>query len=342
MSRRYLGMDRLVAATLMAVHSIRCATGGCRHCPAEGHEVRITPPPDSCWHRYPIAAGPYLGHHWLSSGGIMEVSKARRVAFRLLATLPLLLFLVVVGPLLLSLVLMWLPDETVLSIFDDMTRADLAHRIHTTGLSMMVWSLVIGVAVQLHRPQSKAAPMLQALTVPVLIIAGDMLTGSFDPFGVIVLALLLVLAFLHPRRGDLLKAPRFDGAMAGLTALAVLPWVIFAFGQARLQRLDLPGDVHAETGHWALMAQLGILIVLWALIGSSDHTGWRLTAWVAGLASLSYGLQSLFYSDVASAASPGWALAAAAWGAFYLVFAERRARADARGRPSVQSRILAA
>ncbi len=261
---------------------------------------------------------------------MMDQPKRRRVALRVVAALPLLLLLVLVGPLLPFLVLFWLPDDTLLSMFDDLTRADLVHRVHDTALSMMAWSLVIGVAVQLHRPQSKAAPMLQALAIPVLIIVADVLRGRFDLFGVIVLALLLLLAFLHPRRGDLLKVPHFDGAMAGLTAVAAVPWLVFAVDQARLQLLDVAGDVHAERGHWGLMTQLAVLVILWALIGSSNHTGWRLTAWVAGMVSAIYGLQSLVFPDVGSSAITGWALAAMAWGVVYLVMAERRAHGSVR------------
>lgn len=254
----------------------------------------------------------------------MRRSKRRRVTFRVVSALVLLLFLVLLGLELPFLVLLWLPEDTLASIFDN-GPADLAHRVHWAALSLMAWSLVVGMAVQLRRPQKNLAPLLQVLAFFVVLILVGVLTGSFDPTLVIVLVVLLLLALLHPRRGGLLT-PRLDRAMASLTALAVVPWVVFADGQARLQRLNVAGDIHAESGHWSLMTQLAILIILWGLIGSSDYSGWRLTAWITGLVSAVSGIASLVFSDVASAAPTGWAIAAVAWGMVYLAITERRAR----------------
>lgn len=255
----------------------------------------------------------------------MRRSKGRRVTFRVVSALVLLLFLVLLGLELPFLVLLWLPEDTLASIVDN-GPADLAHRVHWAALSLMAWSLVIGMAVQLRRPQKNLAPLLQVLAFFVALVLVGVLTGSFDPTLVIVLVVLLLLAFLHPRRGSLLKTPRLDRATASLTALAVAPWVVFADGQARLQRLNVAGDIHAESGHWGLMTQLAILIILWGLIGSSDYSGWRLTAWITGLVSAVYGIASLVFSDLASAAPTGWAVAAVAWGMAYLAMTERRAR----------------
>lgn len=256
----------------------------------------------------------------------MRRSKGRQVTFRVVSALLLLLFLVLLGLEMPFLILLWLPGDTLTSIVDDIGPADLAHRVHWTALSLMAWSLVIGMAVQLRRPQKNLAPLLHVFAFFVALILVDVLTVSFDPDLVIVVAVLVLLVFFHPLRGGLLKAPQLDRAMASLTALAVVPWVVFADGQARLQRLNVAGDMHAESDHWGLMTQLAILIILWGLIGSSDYSGWRLTAWITGLVSAVYGIQSLVFSDVASAAPTLWAIAAVAWGMAYLVMTERRAR----------------
>lgn len=255
----------------------------------------------------------------------MRRSKGRLVTFRVVSALVFLLFLVLLGLELPFLVLLWLPEDTLASIVDN-DPADLAHRVHWAALSLMAWSLVVGMAVQLRRPQKNLAPLLQVLAFFVVLFLVGVLIGSFDPTLVIVLVVLLLLALLHPRRGGLLKTPRLDRAMVSLTALAVVPWVVFADGQARLQRLNVAGDIHAESGHWSLMTQLAILIILWGLIGSSDYSGWRLTAWITGLVSAVYGVASLVFSDLASAAPTGWAVAAMGWGMAYLAMTERRTR----------------
>lgn len=113
--------------------------------------------------------------------------------------------------------------------------------------------------------------------------------------------------------------------MAGLTLLAAVVWLPFAVEMAQFQILANPGDAHAAMEHWNRMAFFALFIVIWGLIGASDFSGWRLTAWVAGLASIWYGLQSLLF-PVTSAAAPFWAAAAIAWGVIYIAAGERRAR----------------
>jgi hypothetical protein len=115
--------------------------------------------------------------------------------------------------------------------------------------------------------------------------------------------------------------------MAGLTALAAIPWIVFALSQAEFARLNLPTDEHAQLEHWIRMAVFAIVMIVWALIGATDLPGWRLTAWTVAYGSIVYGLQSLVFPSQASAAAAGWAIAALAWGVAYLVAAERRVRA---------------
>jgi hypothetical protein len=249
----------------------------------------------------------------------------RRVAFRVLAALFFLLLLVPFGLELPLLLVWWLPDSAVLAIAPFFEPAELAHRIHHMTLSVLAWATVLAVGVQLRRPERRVAPLLQALAFAVAITLVELGTGTFSvddsaPF----LVPLLLLALLHPRARELVGVPRLDRAMTGLTAVAVIPWTVFAAGQAELQRLNVAGDPHAQLHHWNLMTAFAVLVVLWALIGSTDRPGWRLTAWIAGLASAVYGLQSLFFSDLASAAPAAGGIAALAWGVAYLVVAERR------------------
>jgi hypothetical protein len=85
--------------------------------------------------------------------------------------------------------------------------------------------------------------------------------------------------------------------------------------------------------HWATSALMAVIIVVAGLIGSTDHTGWRLPAWIAALASIDYGVHSLVFPDVASNASTLWAVAAVAWGCAYAVTIVRRSRRPVRAAP---------
>jgi hypothetical protein len=114
--------------------------------------------------------------------------------------------------------------------------------------------------------------------------------------------------------------------MAGLVALAAVPWLVFAFTEAQLQWRNVAGDSHAAMEHWATFALMAVTIVVAGLIGSTDHTGWRLPAWIAALASIDHGLHSLAFPDVASSTSTPWAVAAIVWGCVYAVAIIDRSR----------------
>lgn len=224
-------------------------------------------------------------------------------------------------------VLAWFPDDTLFSLMDDVDPAALTHRLHELTVGVFSWTLLLGVVLQLHRPERKVAPLLAALAVPVVLSIVEIVNGNFVVADTLPLLVpLLAVGLLHPTRRALVRVGRFDLPLAGLTALAAVPWMVFAFSQARLQRVDVTGDVHAEAGHWGLMAGFGLLVLVWGLIGASDRTGWRITGFVAALSSMLYGLHSLLFSEVASAASTGWAIAAVLWGVVYGAAAWRRGR----------------
>jgi len=279
------------------------------------------------------ASGAAVAGTGIAAGG--TGSRARRIAFRTVAWVTSLevLALFVFG--LMEVVFMWLPDATVVSMFDDITAADLAHRGHFNMVGIVAWAFVPAVLVQLRTPERRVAAMLQAVGI---VLAGTVVYGLSGPLTdwlleeIILLVPVLLLARLHPRAGELVRRPRLHRRMAGLVALAAVPWLAFASVQAELQWSSMAGDSHAQMEHWATSALMALTIVLAGLLGSTDHTGWRLPAWTAALGSIDYGLHSLVFPDVASNASTLWAVAAVAWGCVYaLTIVQRSGRPDGAG-----------
>lgn len=257
------------------------------------------------------------------------VSKTRRVAFRVLAALTALWVLAMSIFALMEIVLMWLPGNTLLSMIDDLTPADLAHRAHYMNAGVIAWAVVLGVCVQLRRPARREAPMLHALAIGLGASVLFALSGSLADWlleEATLLVPLLLLGFLHPRARQLIRMPRWDRDMTVLAAVAAVPWLIFAFTQAQLQWRNVAGDVHAEVEHWAAAALMALVVVACAVIGSTTRSGWRLTAWIAALASVNYGLHSLVFAEQASTASTPWAIAVIAWGVVYAASIIRRSR----------------
>lgn len=243
---------------------------------------------------------------------------------------------------LLEVVLMWLPDDVVAGLPGGGDGGDypgglLIHRSHFMVIGLVAWAAVPPILVQLRRPWRRVAPMLQAVVVAIAGAVVFGLAGTFTAWvseDLIVTIPILVLAALHPRMRDFFRRPTFDRDLVVLAAVAAVPWAVYAFANARLQFLDAAGDPHAGIEHWATAALLGVVMIACALLGASDHDGWRLPAWTAGLASILFGAHSLVFPGSASGLSTIWAIAAVAWGVVFLVTVVRRGRA---GAPAVGS-----
>lgn len=259
------------------------------------------------------------------------ISRRRRISFNITAGVLLVMLLALLLPILMFIVLAWLPVETWQSVFPDeeLTAASAAHRIHELSMSLMFWGLVISVGLQLRRPERRQALLLVVAATAVVFLVIDSISGTLTADVIPILAAVAVLVALHPERRQLFRFKRPDKGMAGLAILAAIPGVFFILDHIDLQRLDIPGDEHAEFAHWSTMAVFATLMVIWTLIGSTDRTGWRVTAWITGITAATFGIGSLVFPDAASSPSTGWAAAAVAWGLALVALAERRARSTA-------------
>jgi hypothetical protein len=262
-----------------------------------------------------------------------QQSKTRRITFRVVLTLFALLVLAMNVFAVLEPIFMWFPAETVAEMFDEESSFVTMHRAHFMAVGLIGWAVVLSTLVQLRKPARRVAPMMLLVGVATgaMIVYG--LSGTFgewllEEIASVVLPLSLVV-LLHPSRDRMLRKPEFDRPLGVMAALATLPWLVYIVDNAWSQFTNAAGDPHAEMEHWGTAALLGILIVVGAFLGSSDHGGWRLTAWIAGGASVVFGLHSLVFPGLASALPTFWAGAAILWGIGFLLLAVKRARSGA-------------
>lgn len=250
-------------------------------------------------------------------------STTRKVAFRTFSVVLALFTLAYFVFGLLEVVIMWLPAEMLASFGDldaDYPGGLLVHRTHFMAIGLVAWTLVPAILVQLRKPWRRVASML--VTV-VLGIAGSIayaLAGTMQAWiteDLVVTIPILVLAALHPRARDLARRPDFDPGMLRWAVIAAVPWTVYALLQARLQFLDRPGDVHAGIEHWATAFLLAVAVIATAVLGASDHDGWRLPAWTAVAVSAMFGLHSLVYPGSASGLPVIAAIGAIAWSGVY-------------------------
>lgn len=255
-------------------------------------------------------------------------SKGRRIAFRVWAGLTGLWFLALYGIASLELVVMWLPGDTILSLVGE-GPALLTHRTHFLIVGILSLAFLLVMFAQLRKPERRIAQMIQLVVMVVGAGIVYAFSGTLEEWLLeegTVLFPVLVLVLLHPNASDLIRKPSFDRGMSVLAGLAAVPWAVYAVDNARLQLLNAGGDTHAEMEHWATAALLGITVVACGFIGSSDHRGWRLPAWIASGASVTLGIHSLAFPDVVSALTPLWAVLAIVWGVVFGVALVRRSR----------------
>lgn len=263
-------------------------------------------------------------------------SRARRITYRVIAVVVALWLLLfnVFG--LMEVVLMWLPAETVAELVDD-PEGDLAdlviHRSHFMAIGIVSWATMLSVFAQLTKPARRVGSLL-LLTVIALgatvVYAFSGTLGEWIFEEGLVLGPVLLLIAVHPASREILRRPSFDAAMAGAAAVAGVPWLAYVVDNSRMQLANVAGDTHAAAEHWATAALMGIAIVAAALIGASDHRGWRLPAWIAAGASVLFGAHALTYPGLASGLSGFWAVTAIGWGVVFAISVIRRSRqADA-------------
>ena len=228
-------------------------------------------------------------------------------------------FLVMFGIGALELGLMWLSDETLTAMFDE--PADLPlHRTHFLIVGIVSWAFLLATLVQLRKPERRVAPMLQLMVMALggaVVYAYSGTVGEWLSEEGTVLVPVLVMAMLHPKARDLVTRQGLDRNMSLLAGIATVPWVAYIVDNSRLQLINAAGDSHAEMEHWATAALLGMTMVACAFIGSTEHPGWRLPAWIAVGGSVILGVHSLVFPGLASGLTTGWALAATLWGVVF-------------------------
>lgn len=279
--------------------------------------------------------------------------RVRRVAFYAVAVLFSLMILFM-SPLPYA-ALGWFLEETV------------THRIHETAFGFIFALSLAGVLAQLRNPTFKIAQMWQAaipiwLTILAIIFIGEPL----DPTILLFLVIPALLVALHPGRSLLLRPPTEPSRiLAVLTLVGAVPFLIFGIGEFRIGQdaaaiagdvvEKLPDDISVEEaerrlravadtpeeeeaavhlGHWPAMAAFGVALVALAGLASLRVPGWRLPAWGSGIASIAYGLASLFAPDDSSAAIAVWAVLAILWGLALIVAAEYEVRRATPGAPA--------
>jgi hypothetical protein len=220
----------------------------------------------------------------------------------------------------------WLPAATLaeVGVPDDV----MPHFVHGVGIGLLRLALLVCLVVQLRRPQLWVAPLWVIAFIHLAGIAFDLVRWEIDdPIWFVVYALFIAVVALHPRR--VARIGRVDRTALLVAVVGAVPFAVYSVNRLRLQFGPADPLGHVADNHYFAMATLAGVIVVGALLGATDLPGARLTAWIAGASAVLLGVASLAHSGLASALPAGWALAAIAWGAGYLLAVLLRRRRPA-------------
>lgn len=202
------------------------------------------------------------------------------------------------------------------------------HRLHDLGV--FVHSLLLLVAplvLSFRSPEERPALMALALSGALITFAMSLARGEPDLDALRFVALLTVLAVLHPGRRRLLSLGLPSRPLFGLALVATLPWTAYGVIHVEFAGAGV-GPVHGSLGHWQHMAGLGFTLAFAALYAACRPAGWRFVAWLVGLATGVMGFISVIWPRQASSLGLRGGLVALAWAVAWCVLAQRIADRD--------------
>lgn len=262
----------------------------------------------------------------MKSENMTGVRTVRRSAFYIVLGL-LVLALAIQWWVVLTPALVWFPDGFVNDFFSSRVDDFAIHRIHRLALALSHVLVLIGLALQFRRPETKEAPMWQASGFFGAAIVLNLVIGpaseQVPPPLWIIFGLGVLAGVLHPT-SPLLRVPKppTDPRLLALTAVVAVPMVFYVFDQVGLQISGMEADPHWAGSHYQFAGEFGIHLILLSLVSSTAFTGTRVTAWMAGLSALLMGIASAVFSDQASSLGLVWGAALAAWGLAFIITSE--------------------
>lgn len=176
-----------------------------------------------------------------------------------------------------------------------------------------------------RRPTLAAAPVQHVLAAAVAYFAAAAAGGVWTAIigGVALLVSALVLARLAPGAGHL--RPAANPAHRPLVVLAALgagPWVVYAGVMAVQQRMgsDPYEDFTLGVQGWSALTVFALVMMLNSVIAVFRPPGWRSMLRATGIASLMFGLVSVWVGAVPGSPGPFWGGGALLWGIALIVF----------------------
>jgi hypothetical protein len=183
------------------------------------------------------------------------------------------------------------------------------HAVHNAVVGSLLLVLSAPPVIRVARfPERALRPLVILAAVAVAGLATMAMSLTLDPFTLPFVVLIGVLWAIVPDRVGAVPAGRPSLVMLAVVVVGAVPLVMYALGQAELQRTDLFSE-HTAFFHWVETSFYAIAILLLGFLAALRPDGFRLASWMAGLALAILGGASVLLGQHASALPEpfGWA-----------------------------------
>lgn len=260
-----------------------------------------------------------IGYEQIRRGRIRR--RARPIVFYLALLLAGVMSVVFLPELLVNLVTGWTSEGAVLGI----------HRFHIMGIAGVVSAFLLGLFAQVYHPRHNVAAIWGALAIILTVSIGTVAFGVGRPEEVLPFLAVTAIAFTtHPAgRGLLGRSRALSPTLLTLVVIAAVPTAVYIGHQLTLT--TTVGDSHAAMGHYVMMIGLAVAPLAYGVVAAVGVTGWRLTAWFAGIPMAFFGTLSIAFPLQSGSVGVAWGGAAIAWAIVFIVSTEYVQRQSASG-----------
>jgi hypothetical protein len=200
------------------------------------------------------------------------------------------------------------------------------HAVHNAVVGSLLLVLSAPPVIQVARfPERGLRPLVILAAAAVAGLATMAMSLTLDPFTLPFVVLIGVLWAIVPDRVGAVPAGRPSLIMLAVVVVGAVPLVMYALGQAELQRTDLFSE-HTAFFHWVETSFYAIGILLLGFLAALRPDAFRMAAWMGGSALAILGAASVLLGQHASAIAAPWSWAALAGGLAFIALSEWEAR----------------
>lgn len=208
-------------------------------------------------------------------------------------------------------------------VFGVVAESQYIHGFHNALVAALLLILSAPPALAIaRRPDRSDAPLMTLTVLSAAAVITMAASLTIDPFTMPFVVFTGVLWTMRPSNERTADEEQPNKRMLLLVAAGAVPLIVYALGQAELQR-TLSGDVHSQFFHWVEASFYATGILFLGLLSALRPRTHRMAGFSAGLGMSVFGLAALLLGGYASAVSTPWAWLAVAGGAAFVLLVAR-------------------